>query len=201
MIRSLFVLACAVTACNSNTSSCPGTELKGKDAIAAILAKDTLIPGTFVVVPDTHLESSTREVEKVLDQLAAAQMLRYQLKDSVRSKRTLNSADEETFYQYDLQWSPSLELLAIKQAGTENVTTLDFLGKRYPGELRFSSRKFLAGPYRVLETEPLSFKEDCRRRAYRYTYVIDSTHALARIAGMNSFLKFNRSVTTTVSYN
>lgn len=201
MIKYFFIFTCVIAACNSGTSSCPATELTGKEATAAILAKDTLIPGSFVVVPDHHLESSTREVEKILDQLVAAQMLRYQLKDSVRSKRTLNGTDEENFYQYDLQWSPSLESLAIKQAGTENVTTLDFLGKRYPGELRFSSRKFLAGPYRMLETEPLSFKEDCKQLAYRYTYVIDSTHALARIAGMNSFLKFSRSVTTTVSYN
>lgn len=116
-------------------------------------------------------------------------------------QKNANGTDEENFYQYDLQWSPSLEPLAIKQAGTENVTTLDFLGKRYPGELRFSSRKLLAGPYRMLETEPLSFKEDCKQLAYRYTYVIDSTHALARIAGLNSFLKFSWSVTTTVSYN
>lgn len=200
MIKLLIpVTLCIIIACNS--SSCPESRLEGKEAIAAILARDTAVPGTFVVVPDAHLESSTRDVEKVLDQLVSIQLLSYQLKDSLRSKRTLNGTDETTFYLYDLQWSPSLERWAIKQAGTENVVTLDFLGKQYPGELRFTSRKFIAGTLRIPESDPLSFKEDCKGVAYRYTLMIDSTHALARIAGLGDLIKLNRTITTTVSYN
>lgn len=188
-------------ACNAGTSSCPATSLEGKDAIAAIRAKDSLIPETFITVPDKQLASSTREVEAVLDQLAEAGLLQYRLTDSLPGKRSLGGTEETLFYQYAVDWSPTLEPETIQQAERDSVTTITFFGKQLAGEVRFSSRKFLAGEIRIEGSMPLFYKEDCQGLAYKYTYSIDSTNALARIAGMNPYIKSTRAVTTTVSYN
>lgn len=188
-------------ACNAGTSSCPATSLEGKDAIAAIRAKDSLIPETFITVPDKQLASSTREVEAVLDQLAEAGLLQYRLTDSLPGKRSLGGTEETLFYQYAVDWSSALEEQAVQQAGRDSVTAITFFGKQLQGEVRFAARKFLAGEIRIEGSMPLFYKEDCQGLAYKYTYSIDSTNALARIAGMNPYIKSTRAVTTTVSYN
>lgn len=186
MTRHLLAISCVLlaVACRQ-PSTCTPVRLEGKTAIAAILAFDTIIPNTTIVVPDSIVYSSTKQITGLLDTLADRQLLSYRLLDSARNRRRLtgpqlDGPDTIMLYRYAISWSPA----ARPEGARRSVTSASFLGTILPGEVRYSGREVRIGKVAIIEDDTLYFDHSCEKIAFRYAYKMEPANDLgAALAG------------------
>jgi hypothetical protein len=208
MKKSLYLLFWAAVAVALGACASPGCEevsLQGEDARNAIAKHEQMAPNTFFTIPDNALSTSTRDVEALLNELQAKGLLTYAMQDSSRQMRTLPGkepgavADTATFYDYTLQWNPSVDAYSIKTDSVEQVVSYSLLGREYPGELRYRSRFLEAGEISVSDSDSLYYRRNCSEVAYKYTYSVGSLNELAAMAGLLPVAKTVRAVNIPLS--
>ncbi|MGX5820094.1 hypothetical protein ACWKWU_17990 [Chitinophaga lutea] len=185
--------------------TCPDEKtLVGKEAEKLILERETFIPGTYVVVPDTMLLSSTRAVEGPLRILQDSGYLRFALLDSTRHRLTLAGPHNRplttaTFYRYKLRWNERLDELTLPDPSRAEVTTSQLFGVSYDGELRFTGRFLRGGNLQFDPATPATYKKDCKAEHMQYAYKIPKVHLVARMSGLAADIRGIRTVDIPVT--
>ncbi|UYQ92720.1 hypothetical protein MKQ68_21820 [Chitinophaga horti] len=186
------LLLVSVASCQQN-SSCKVVSLEGKNAIDAILASDTIIPNTMLILPDSIVTSSDKKITNVLDTLRDRGLLQYVALDSFRSTRRLtgpqlDGPDDIMLYRYAISWAPG-----IKQNGRyHDVLSVSFLGRELQGEVRYSGREVRIGKVSIMEDDTLFFHQDCEKQSFRYAYKLEPCCELGEAIGFNAYERIIR---------
>ncbi|WP_295125948.1 hypothetical protein [uncultured Chitinophaga sp.] len=179
---------------------CRGVDYKGKDAISSILAYDTVIPNTVLIVPDSIVQSSTKEITTVLDTLTSRGLLTYRLLDSSMSRRRLtgpllNGPDTSLFYRYAISWTAGFR----EQYPSENyhdVISVSFLGRDMSGEVRYGGHEIRVRKISIIEDDSLFFQQNCRSTSFHYTYKLEPLNQLGEAIGHSVYSEVIRSKKT-----
>jgi hypothetical protein len=196
---TIFILLITATACTQQPN-CREVNYKGKDAISSILAYDTVIPNTALIIPDSIVQSSTKEITTVLDTLTSRGLLSYRLLDSTYSRRRLtgpqlHGPDTVLFYRYAISWAPGFreQYPADKY---HDVISVSFLGRDMGGEVRYGGRDIKIRKIAIIEDDSLFFQQDCRATSFHYTYKLEPLNLLGEAIGHSVYAEVIRSKRT-----
>ncbi len=180
MLMAAILYACKIPDCKEY-------QLLGEEAKAAIRGYDSTFPYTVISVPDSLLETGTRDVEPLLDSMAQMRLLTWSLADSA----VHSPAGTATPYRYTIRWTDSLDRYRVTaQVAHGEVYVL--MNRRYPKGFHYSNRYYLAGNVSILDDDSLYVRRSCVWVQYKYFYKLDSLNALGELTGLKRYGKFLR---------